>query len=88
VSVPCCVCGRTTCSHLGSTPRPGPAARQGFVYVKPFFYDEPPQFVPSVPYIPVPPMLIGDPHGEPLYTLRPDGTIWHDGEEYASGDPW
>jgi hypothetical protein len=57
------------------------------IYVKPFFH-EPPQFVPSVPYLPVPPMLIGDPHGEPLYTLRPDGSIWHDGDEYASGDDW
>lgn len=70
--------------------------QQQVVEVKPYdmpttsiFFMEPTfNFVPSRPYIPVPPMLICDEHGEPLYTLRPDGTIWHDGDEYASGDPW
>jgi hypothetical protein len=69
--------------------------QQELIEVKPYdmpttsiFFMEPPQFVPSIPYIPVPPMLIVAPDGTPLHTLRPDGTIWHDGDEYASGDPW
>ena len=65
------------------TPSPYPLPRS-----KIFELGFEPLLVPFRPYVPVPPMLIVEPDGTPLHSLKPDGTIWQDGEEYASGDSW